>query len=52
MTKASLIMEIIRLEEIKLNVKVDEVYFTTRYRDLNQYKKSFLEERITHLMSK
>ena len=50
MTKASMIMEIIRLEEKKLNITVTESYFTRRYRDLKQYKKSFLQERIDHLL--
>lgn len=51
MTKTSMIMEIIRLEEKKLNITVTEQYFTRRYRDLNQYKKSFLQERINHLLN-
>lgn len=51
MKKDKLIIEIIKLEESKLNIKVDGLYLRTRYNELDKCKKDVLQEKIKYLQS-
>ena len=51
MTKDKLITKIIRLEESKLNIKVDGQYLREKFKKLDRYKKDYLLNMIKDLES-
>jgi hypothetical protein len=49
MKKYELITKIIRLEESKLNIKVDGQYLREKFKKLDKYKKDYLYDMIKDL---